>query len=172
MKPYDTSTEKQVTIQPGGLFFGEAPSVVHTLLGSCVAVTLWHPASRKGGMCHYLLARRDAFAKSDNHSPGYFGTDAIRFFLQKACLHGLLPADFEVKMFGGGNMFEGVHQRPNVVNVASSNIETGRQLLQEAGFTIQAEDVGGVRYRKIFFELSSGDVWVQYGRHCRTVDVP
>ena len=47
-----------VFLQPGEFYFGEEKTRIRTLLGSCVAVTLWHPKLRIGGMCHYMLPRR------------------------------------------------------------------------------------------------------------------
>jgi chemotaxis protein CheD len=158
----------QIVLTPGQLYFGKGPAMVHTLLGSCVAITLWHCKTKMGGMCHYLLACRQNYQKNEHHQLGYYGTDAIKFFKQQLTKNGLNPNEFEVKLFGGGNMFEGIHDRPNVVNVASSNIVQGRQMLQESGFVVNAEDFGGVRYRKIYFELNSGDVYVQYGKHSKT----
>ncbi|MFM2120003.1 MAG: hypothetical protein RL722_1471, partial [Pseudomonadota bacterium] len=52
---------EELLILPGQLWFGpggERAPVLRTLLGSCVAVTLWHPGRQLGGMCHYLLPAR------------------------------------------------------------------------------------------------------------------
>ncbi len=169
MKPFAQDI-KQITLGPGELFFGKGPLIAHTLLGSCVAISLWHPSTRIGGMCHYLLADRKSYLKNEHHQPGYYATDAISFFLDKIKTNKLSPSDFDVKMFGGGNMFEAIHNKVNVTNVANSNIYGGRKLLEHAGFKVQVEDVGGVRYRKIYFDLSCGDVWVQYGKQSKTIN--
>ena len=42
-------------LQPGELIFGRGRGTIQTLLGSCVAVTLWHPQRRLSGMCHFVL---------------------------------------------------------------------------------------------------------------------
>lgn len=42
----------------GQLYFGTQAGTVRTLLGSCVALVLWHPQRRIGAMCHYLLPGR------------------------------------------------------------------------------------------------------------------
>lgn len=158
-----------VTLSPGELFFGGGQTVINTLLGSCVAITLWHPRQRIGGMCHYLLTDRSQYGRSDGHPSGYYATDAIEYFLDEVGQSGCRPRDFEVKLFGGGNMFDGVQAKTSSINVAQVNVAEGQRLLQENGFAVKAADVGGVRYRKIYFELASGDVWVQYGRHSQSV---
>jgi hypothetical protein len=48
---------------------------LRTLLGSCVAITLWHPTRRIGGMCHFLLPERK---RRTNEPPdGRYGDEAV-----------------------------------------------------------------------------------------------
>ena len=49
---------QKLFLMPGQWYFGGKASELRTLLGSCVAVTLWHPKKRWGGMCHFLLPER------------------------------------------------------------------------------------------------------------------
>ena len=53
----------EVFLQPGEFYFGEEKTRIRTLLGSCVAITLWHPKLRIGGMAHYMLPSRPGLAK-------------------------------------------------------------------------------------------------------------
>ncbi len=48
----------EVFLQPGELYFGDGRTRVRTLLGSCVAIAVWHPRLRIGGLCHYMLPSR------------------------------------------------------------------------------------------------------------------
>lgn len=156
-----------IVLSPGQIYFGQQPGIVHTLLGSCVAATIWHPQKKVGGMCHYLLSDRNKFIKTSHQPIGYFGSDAVDFFHKKVQIFGLSPASFEVKLFGGGNMFSDNSDSQHPLNVSESNIACGREMFLRYGFRIKTEDVGGVRYRKIYFDLTSGDVWVKYGRNSR-----
>ena len=49
---------EHLMLLPGQWHVGRHVAQMRTLLGSCVAVVLWHPARRLGGMCHYLLPSR------------------------------------------------------------------------------------------------------------------
>lgn len=166
MKPYSTCPSvRQVTLKPGELFFGNGLVVANTLLGSCVAFTLWHPQLKLGGMCHYLLAHREQYKKNEHHPPGYYATDAISYFVKQVQRLGLATTEFELKFFGGGNMFQSPKAPKHTpVDVASDNIAQGRILLRQNGFHIKAEDVGGTRHRRIYFELATGAIWVKYGQ--------
>lgn len=48
----------EVFLGPGDLYFGDQFTRIRTLLGSCVAITLWHPRALIGGMCHYMMPTR------------------------------------------------------------------------------------------------------------------
>jgi len=50
----------EIFLGPGDLFFGDRDTRIRTLLGSCVAVTLWHPRAKLGGMCHFVVPTRPA----------------------------------------------------------------------------------------------------------------
>ena len=48
----------EIYLQPGELWFGDANTRIRTILGSCVAITLWHPHRRIDGMCRYMSQSR------------------------------------------------------------------------------------------------------------------
>jgi chemotaxis protein CheD len=51
-------TSLNVFLQPGDFHFGAGRTRISTLLGSCISITLWHPARLIGGMCHFMLPSR------------------------------------------------------------------------------------------------------------------
>ena len=54
----------EIFLQPGEFYFGEGKTRIRTLLGSCVAITLWHPRLHIGGMSHYMLPSRPRHRKN------------------------------------------------------------------------------------------------------------
>jgi chemotaxis protein CheD len=147
-----------VTLAPGEFYFGGGYTRIHTLLGSCVTITLWHPSKHIGGMCHYLLPVRGI---SQRLTEGHYADEALQLFLQAIKKAHTQPQDYEVKIFGGANMFENLGNRIGFINVSQNNVESGERLLRQHGFRIKARDVGGIHHRKIYLELWNGDVWVQ-----------
>ena len=158
MCPSSATGAIDIVLKPGEFHFGGGHTRIHTLLGSCVAITLWHPLKRIGGMCHYLLPTRGLNQKL---SQGHYADEAVQLFLDEICRARTKPRDYEVKLFGGGNMFAALRGRSPALNVPHSNIEHGARLLRQHGFHIKATDVGGSGHRKIYLELWNGDVWVQ-----------
>lgn len=149
-----------VTLSPGEFYFGGGYCRIHTLLGSCVAITMWHPKQLIGGMCHYLLPSRGL---NKRLSQGFFADEAVNMFLGAVSKANTKASEYEVKVFGGGNMFEALGESSKHINVSHNNIVAGGNLLKLHGFKVTATDVGGSFHRKVFLELWNGDVWVQRG---------
>lgn len=148
----------EVFLQPGGFYFGGRDTRIRTLLGSCVSITLWHPGRRIGGMCHYLLPRRVGCRLGP--LDGRYAEEALDLFLQEVRTRKTHPSEYQVKLFGGGNMFPCLVTGEGAA-IAAKNIEVGRRLLLRYGFELHAEDAGGAGHRQVVFELWSGHVWMK-----------
>lgn len=158
MKPPDFVLD--VFLKPGEFYFGDHETRVRTLLGSCVAITLWHPQFRIGGMCHYLLPE-DRQANLSHELDGRYADKALQLFMQEINQAGTHPCEYEVKMFGGGNQFGGQGLHANH-NIPEKNIQTGKKLLLEHGFKLTAHHLGGSGHRNVILDMWSGYVWVQH----------
>jgi chemotaxis protein CheD len=78
----DDKPRLDVFLGPGDLYFGDRTVRIRTLLGSCVAVTLWHPFARIGGMCHYVVPSRRHLGKT-NELSGHYADEAIDLLLKE-----------------------------------------------------------------------------------------
>lgn len=148
MQPRQT----EVFLHPGEFHFGPAPERIGTLLGSCVAVTVWHPQYRFGGMSHILLPAR-------RRPPGSlpdcrYANEAIERFFYELKAKRVDPGSCQVKLFGGGNMFGTA--REGLTDVGRRNIDATRRALAAYGFTVMSEHVGGQNRRRLFLDLTSG----------------
>jgi len=149
----------EIYLLPGEFYFGDSNTRIHTVLGSCVSIAVWHPALHIGGMCHFVLPNR---RKQGNYQPdGHYADEAIKLILREIGKRNTLPGEYQVKLFGGGNMFQ-LSLAEGAFNVAGNNIEAARELLEASGFNIHAEHVGGSGHRRIIFDLRDGNVWVKH----------
>lgn len=146
-------------LQPGEYMFSRRSLRIGTLLGSCIAFTCWHPQLRIGGMCHYLLPARSG-SRFGGGLDGRYADEALALLLHKMRQAKTDPAEYEIKMFGGGNMFPNQPGR-SMLNVGERNIRAGRILLLQHGLPCKAFDVGGAGHRRVELDLASGDVWVR-----------
>lgn len=147
-----------VVLRPGEYFVGDRRYRVATLLGSCVSVTLWHPALRVGAMCHYLLATRPSSSSGHTRDARY-GEDALALMLSELVRLGVPPTECEGKLFGGGDMFP-EQQKAQQFEIGLKNGEAARRLLDAQGIPIKSESLYGASHRKIIFVVATGDVWV------------
>lgn len=155
---------KKVILHAGDYCFDEAGTHVHTLLGSCVSITLWHPKLKVGGMCHYALPYHPDDV--NNELNPRFADDCMQLFNRSVRRYGTVIADYQVKIFGGGNMYE--KQSKDDINdverlpVGDKNVIAAYELLQKEGAQILVAHVGEFGYRRVIFDISSGDVWVRF----------
>jgi chemotaxis protein CheD len=155
-----------VVLSPGEFYFGNGDLRIGTLLGSCVAITLWHPQTRSGGMCHYLLPGRAPSARIHaGRLDGRYGDEAMLMFMHEIQRTGTHPSEYQAKIFGGGNQFP--HQpRPDAdhrIDIPERNVESGLELLDRYGFPpVAARHLGGSGARQVVLNLLSGDVWLRH----------
>jgi chemotaxis protein CheD len=145
-------------IHPGEHEFADENFRLRTTLGSCVSIIFWHPERRLGGMCHYMLpSRKRAGQEAPNAK---YADEALSLMLQEARKLGTRPEQYQVKVFGGGNMFPGY--QANKLSVAARNVRAARKLLADHGLVSRSECLGGAGYRNVIFDIASGDVWVRH----------
>jgi chemotaxis protein CheD len=150
---------RELFLHPGEYAFGDEQTRIRTLLGSCVAITFWHPLLKTGAMCHYLLPSRPTQKAG---LEGNYADEVIRLIATQVRNQGLRAEDFHVKMFGGSNMFPDL-TLDEILSVGSKNIYMGERILAECGFKVARSDLAGAAQRMVIFELWSGDVWVRQG---------
>lgn len=152
----------EIFLQPGDLYFGDCDTRIRTVLGSCVSLTFWHPALLVGGMCHYMLPNRSHERRSASAAglDGRYADEAIAMLTKEIDAVGVPHREYQVKLFGGGNMFP---DRSNPVShVGLKNVATARKLVVKHGFNCVAEHLGGDGHRKVIFDVWSGHVWVKH----------
>jgi len=152
---------REVFLQPGGFYFGGGRTRISTLLGSCISITLWHPARRIGGMCHFMLPSRGQSAGAA--LDGRYADEALVLFDREVAKAGSRPGDYQVKVFGGGNMLTRADDSSELMDIAARNIESAYALLARHGYRPAAlAHCGGKGHRKLIFDLWTGHVWLAH----------
>ena len=164
-----------IFLQPGEFYWGNQNIRIKTLLGSCVALTLWHPELKTGGMCHIMLPEKKAESMTSSHLNGKYAEDAISLFLNEIKKTKMDISSFQGKLFGGSNMFtaqERTNQnliseiqdentiRRKINEIGLKNISKMKSLITLHKIPILAESTGGERHRKIYFNIWNGEVWM------------
>ncbi|WP_271408701.1 chemotaxis protein CheD [Pseudomonas sp. Q1-7] len=149
-------------LNPGELHFGKGEVAVETLLGPCIAIVLWYPGARLGGMCHFQLPGTRRVFEHSRDLDGRYGSDAWIWLKQQARVHALKLSEAEVKLFGGARSLAGSAAKP-CSDIGRQNIQFVERLMKDAGVRVVGRDLGGEGCRYIRFDLASGEVWVRRG---------
>jgi chemotaxis protein CheD len=148
------SVQQEVFLSPGEHFVGDAQYRVHTLLGSCVSITLWHPRWRVGAMSHFLLAERGSGRGATLDAR--YGAEALALMLRDLAARGVAATACEAKLFGGADMFPG---NPRSMHVGRRNGDAARALLAAQGIEVVSDSLFGHDHRRIVFDIATGNVW-------------
>lgn len=146
---------RPVTIYIGDVFATPQPTMIKTVLGSCVAVCLWDPETRVGGMNHFLLPDSVSDATAD---PARFGANAMDLLLCEMQKAGADRRRLRAKVFGGARVLAVPEEADGV---PARNITSALDFLRRHGFPITGEDLGGCRARRVHFHTDSGRAFVQ-----------
>lgn len=144
-----------VFLQPGEHFVGDEQHRVHTLLGSCVSITLWHARWRVGAMSHFVLADRGP-ALQPGGLDGRYADEALTLMECGLAARGIALGDCEAKLFGGADMFP---VNRSSLQVGRRNGEVARALLAARGVDVVGHDLFGQHPRRIVFDIAGGQVW-------------
>ena len=176
----------EIFLQPGEHYFGDSETRIRTLLGSCIAVTFWHPRLKLGGMCHFLLPSRtrppDGSNVADDDTmlqllrgamanragpaafrgmDGRYGDEALLLLIREIVAHRTDPKDYEIKVFGGGDMFPQL-KKDGSLEIGARNATHAFTLLNALHLRVAARHVGGQGHRSLIFDVWSGHVWVKH----------
>ncbi len=160
----------EVFLQPGEYFFGDFETRLRTLLGSCVSITFWHPTKLIGGMNHIMLPTRGEAAtkkmqREGGSLDGKYADESLTLMLNEMKKAGTRPSEYQVKLFGGGDMFSKSNQENSQGkkgHIGLGNIGAAKNLLQQHGFKCHAEHLGGLGHRYIIFDIWNGNVWMKH----------
>ena len=143
-----------MVVQPGGWYFGYGVPQVETLLGSCVAVTAWHPRLHSGGMCHFLLPSGPKKTNTSMPNPRY-GVDALE--LLTCAMMGVAPLhEYLFGVFGGAEMFSGNQ------HIGERNVRLVEQWMTVNDIIALRSDVGGKRGRRVYLDMENGLIDVKF----------
>jgi len=140
-------------LQPGQLLVTTVPAEVTTILGSCIAVCLWEPQRRIGGMNHFMLPMSSVSPSASAR----FGPAAMEQLIEKMRDAGARLPLLRAKVFGGACMFAGMESS---THLGQKNADVALDFLKRRGVEVVQTDVGGSRGRKLIFHTDEGTSWL------------
>ena len=142
-------------LHPGAISIASKPSIVSTVLGSCVSVCLWDPKLKIGGINHYMLPHWNGNGLA---TPRY-GNIAIDKLVEGMMNAGSSKKNIVAKVFGGAKVLK---PKTHIFNIGQQNIDLAISELKNHGIRIVAESIGGTVGRKIVYFSHTGEVRQKY----------
>ena len=140
---------------PSAIFAEKDAYKITTILGSCIAVCLYDPVLKTGGMNHYMLPLWNGQGLA---SPKY-GNVAIDKLIDRMLMLVSSRNNLKAKVFGGGDVL--IMRYPET-SVGKRNIDLVFNVLNEKKIQIIASSVGGNYGRRIIFNTYNGEVLHQF----------
>ncbi|MBN2711405.1 MAG: response regulator [Planctomycetes bacterium] len=138
---------ERVFLLPGEYHVSRTPCQIATLLGSCVAVCLFHKNKNFAAMNHYLLSRSpNGDGEKDK---GRYGDTSIRTIIWLMKKLDETPGVLSARIYGGAKVVSHLSQQSDI---GTNNINVARDILKQEGIPILEEDVGGTSGRRIYFD--------------------
>ena len=128
-------------------------------LGSCVAIMLYDPASKVGGLAHILLPSPAMSRETSN--PAKFPETIVPLMIEEMRALGMSAgARITAKLVGGASMFGQLTSGAGI-NIGERNVLATREVLAQHRIPILAEDIGLDYGRSVYFHLDDGQVEVR-----------
>ncbi len=142
-------------LKPGEVVISLDPILVSTILGSCVAVTMFSLETGLGAICHAMLPN------NLKHGNDFFYVDTAVHYLHRKMIEYGGDSKLVIKLFGGAQVLAGGASLTPMQSVGEQNIRQATQSLAWLGLPIAKADTGGQVGRKLFFSMKTGDVYLR-----------
>ncbi len=141
----------RVSLYIGEVAASREPAVLETLLGSCVAVCLYDPVLRAGGMNHILLPR----CRLGDKNPRC-GIHAMELLINELMKIGADRRKLLAKAFGGANVLPGIKMQ----EIGNENARFAREFLATERIPLVAERMGGTHAVHLYYQTDTGKATV------------
>lgn len=155
MKRIIAEHQQTAFLKPGEAIVSPDPILVSTVLGSCIAVTMYSPGKRVGAICHAMLPKN---LKQDDDLL-YVDSAVLYLYRRMTEYDGL--SDLVIKLFGGAQVLASGYSTATRKSVGEQNVMQAKNTLEQLGLLAAKTDVGGQMGRKLFFSMKTGDVYLR-----------
>lgn len=121
-------------------------------LGSCIAIILYDPMRKAGGMIHYMLPLSETSPEKARERPAMFADTGIPMLFHAMYDLGCKKVDIVVRVAGGGSLYDDSGR----FAIGERNYTVLRKIFWKAGVMIAAEDVGGAKSRTARLYVADG----------------
>lgn len=145
---------KKVFLLPGELYVSNEPTVIATLLGSCVAVCLFNRVLKFGGMNHFMLP----YVAGNEVPSGKYGDYSTETLIKMMLVYDNNIGNLEASIIGGGSVNGHLSMGETI---SANNIIVARDIVEKSKIPIINKNIGGNFGRKLYFNNWTGELEVK-----------
>ncbi|VAX35213.1 Chemotaxis protein CheD [hydrothermal vent metagenome] len=144
----------ELVVGIGDIKIGKSPFRITTYLGSCIAVCLYSPEHKVGGILHLMMASsKISSGDKDIEKAKYADTGIPELLHQLEVNYKLNKKDFQAKIFGGAKVLKTITQA-----IGKNNEAVVRAILKGLGIKIVTSQTGGEKGYRLELSLDTGKV--------------
>lgn len=147
----NSQVPKNYFLKPGFIYVSTKPTMISTVVGSCIAVCVFDRKQKIGGMNHFQFP----VIRSAKHATARYGNVALSTLINLMINEGSKFEHLEAQILGGAYNPEVSNE-----NIGRQNIKVAKKILAEKGIRLTSEDVGGEKGRKIIFNTNINEIAV------------
>jgi len=155
MKQVVDSHKVNIYLKPGEAVVSRRPVLVTTVLGSCVAVTMFSPKAGAGAICHAMLP-----SNSCTRNDLLCVDTAVHYIYRKMVAYGA-GNDMVIKLFGGAQVLDTANYSSERLTIGEQNVARAEEALGMLGLSVAKANTGGICGRKLLFSIKNGDVYLR-----------
>jgi chemotaxis protein CheD len=131
--------------------------IITYALGSCIAVVIYDPVTRVGGMLHFMLPDSTLDKVKAETTPAMFADTGIPLLFKSCYQLGAEKKRLIVKIAGGASILNDA----DYFRIGQKNITAMRKLFWKNNVMIKAEDTGKNCNRTVKLQLADGRCFVR-----------
>jgi len=131
--------------------------IITYALGSCIAIVVYDPVVKVGGMLHYMLPDSSIDKEKARQNPAKFADTGIPALFRSCYELGAVKKRMTVTMVGGASILTDAQN----FRIGHRNIIAARRIFWKNNVFISGEDVGDKISRSVRLEMATGktEIW-------------
>lgn len=148
-------------LKPGYILANRDDTVIRTVLGNAVTVTVYDKKQHFGGINHFVIPATN----NRRRSTPQFGNVSVTALCRMMLDMGGNPRNLEAQIMGGG-----FNAKLGDENLGSCNVEIARRMLNKFRIPIISEDIGGTLGRKVIYHSGTNETIIYKVKKIRDSD--
>jgi chemotaxis protein CheD len=126
-------------------------------LGSCIAVAIYDPIVRVGGMLHFMLPDSGLDTEKAQNNPFMFADTGIPSLFKAAYRLGAKKNRMQVVVVGGAQVSNG----SDFFNIGKRNGIAVRKIFWKNNVMVNFQSIGGTDNRTLRLDIDDGRTWLR-----------